>query len=43
MNKFRLRLIYSAHMLMPLSLMRWHLERLDVGPILELRSLFGGG
>lgn len=38
-----LRLIYALHICMPLSLARWHIERLSLETALELRALFGGG
>lgn len=40
MNKLRLRLIYAAHMLVPLSLMHLHLATLDEPTLVGLRSLF---
>ncbi len=40
MKRLWLRLIYSAHMLAPLSLVLWHLRRLSPETVLALRALF---
>jgi len=40
MNKLRLRLIYTAHMLAPLSLVSLHIARLDEPTLVALRALF---
>lgn len=40
MNKLRLRLIYAAHMLAPLSLVSLHIARLDIDTAEQLRLLF---
>lgn len=40
MKTIWLRLIYSAHMLAPLSLALWHIERLSPETLRALRALF---
>jgi hypothetical protein len=40
LNTIVLRLIYTAHMLAPLSLVLWHIERLSPSTVHALRSLF---
>lgn len=41
MHKLWLRLIYSAHMLAPVALVLWHLDRLDPDTLRALRQLCG--
>lgn len=40
MNKLWLRIIYTAHMLAPLSLVSLHIARLDEPTAHRLRALF---
>jgi hypothetical protein len=40
MNKLWLRIIYTAHMLAPLSLVSSHIARLDIATAERLRALF---
>lgn len=40
MKTLWLRVIYCAHMLAPLALVRSHLARLDESTLVRLRSLF---
>lgn len=40
MRTIWLRIIYASHMIVPLSLVRGHIERLDGATALALRSLF---
>jgi hypothetical protein len=37
-----LRAIYAAHMLAPLALVEWHIQRLSADTCSALRALFGG-
>jgi hypothetical protein len=41
-KRFTLRAIYAVHMLAPLALVDWHIQRLSPSTIDGLRSLFGG-
>lgn len=40
MKRLWLRLIYTAHMCVPLSLAVWHIERLSPSTAQALRALF---
>lgn len=40
MKTIWLRIIYASHMIVPLSLVRAHVERLDDATAIALRSLF---
>lgn len=40
MNTIKARVLYAVHMLAPLSFVLWHIERLDLATLLELRRLF---
>lgn len=35
-----LRIIYTAHILMPAPLVLWHIERLSIDTVQALRGLF---
>jgi hypothetical protein len=40
MNTLKARVIYTLHMLIPLRLALWHIERLSEGTLRELSRLF---
>lgn len=42
MKRLALRALYAVHMLAPLALVEWHIERLSQGTLEGLRSLCGG-
>ncbi len=42
MKNIWLRIIYAAHMTLPLAIASAHIERLHPSTVLALRQLFGG-
>lgn len=43
MKTIKLRILYALHMVMPLSLALWHIDRLSPDTLLGLAALFGRG
>jgi len=40
LRTFALRTLYALHMIAPIALVSWHVQRLAPGTALALRSLF---
>lgn len=39
LNRFKLRTLYAIHMLAPLAIVEWHLDRLNLDTLNDLASL----
>ncbi len=40
MNTLKLRAIYALHIILPLPVALWHMERLSESTLMQLRALF---